>query len=277
MNEYKLSKAEFKEEKKKQRLALFKVANEQLDKITNDSSSLLQYLKLMALIGYNPTNTLLIFSVNPNATLVKDYSRWRELGAFPKKSTKGIPILEPSKEYTKRDGTSGVNYNIKHVFDITQTTYEIETPSLPSTERLIKAITYKDDIQIEYLDNTSHLSKSIIYEKNTNIIYIQKGLSNDDILRGLLREFVLMNASHLNNNRFEVCCVLYMLSIKYGIESNNTKFSLECTDYFNSKDSKTKNDIFKNIKLVFDTISKRINNGLYTENYYQEMENSNYE
>ena len=276
MNEYKLSKAEFREEKKKQRLALFKIANEQLDLVTDNPSSLLDYLKLMALIGYNPTNSLLVFSVNPKATLVKDYSRWRELGAFPKKATKGIPILEPSKEYTKRDGTSGVNYNVKHVFDITQTTYDIESPSLPSIESLIKAITYKDDIQIEYLDNTSHLNKSICFNKSSNTISIQKGLPNDDIIRGLLREFVLMNAAFLNNEHFEMSCVLYMLSIKYGIESVNTKFSLECSDYFRYKDSKNKKEILKNIKFVFDSICKRINNGLYTENYYQEMENNDY-
>ena len=39
-----------------------------------------------------------------------------------KKNQKGIVILEPGDEYTREDGSIGVSYNPKKVFDITQTT-----------------------------------------------------------------------------------------------------------------------------------------------------------
>ena len=275
MSEHRLSKEEFKNEMKQKRLALFKKANEQLDIVTSDSSSLLKYLKLQALIGYNATNTLLVMSENPDATYIKDYARWKEFGAFPKKDEKGIPILEPSKEYTRKDGTKGINYNIKHVFDVSQTNYKGELPSTPIKESLIKAITYKTDIDIEYLDNTSHLNKSIYLDKTANKMYIQKGLSSDDMIRGLLREFVLVengiNQATLTS-RFEISCVLFMLYCKYGIEPITANFALECLDYFKNKDDKEKKMIFKNIKFIFDNITKRINYGLYAESYYQEME-----
>ena len=158
MSEHRLSKEEFKKEMKQKRLALFKKANDQLDEVISDSSALLKYLKLQSLIGYNATNTLLVMSENPDATYVKDYARWKEFKAFPQKDEKGIPILEPSQEYTKKDGTKGINYNIKHVFDVSQTNYKGDLPIAPSKESLLKAILYKRNVDVEYLDTTSHLN-----------------------------------------------------------------------------------------------------------------------
>lgn len=271
-----LSSEERKQRMKERRTELYKIANEQLDKVTSDSSSLLSYLRLQAFIGYDVTNTLLVMSVNPTAVCVKDYSRWKDYGYYPTLNQKGIPVIAPSKEYTKRDGTTGVNYNIKHVFDVTQTTCKEKYPKFPDKEILPFAIQYNSDIRIEYMDNTSHLNKSVCYDKITNMIYVQKGLPVDDVIRGLLREYVLIDNGHstslLKGERFEISCVLYMLCIKYGIDPLNTKFSLECFDYFKTKDIKSKKSILKNIKHAFDNISKRIDKGIYAQTPQHEME-----
>jgi len=275
MYENNLSSEERKQRMKEKRMALYQVANEQLELVTSDASTLLSYLRLQAYIGYDVTNTLLVMNVNPNAVLVKDYSRWKESGYYPKEKQKGIPIIAPSKEYIKRDGSTGVNYNIKYVFDVTQTTCKESYPVFPDKEILLFGISYKSDIKTEYVDNTAHLNKSICYDKLSNMIYIQKGLPIDDVIRGLFREYILIDNAHadslLKGERFSISCVLYMLCCKYGIDPVNTKFSLECADFFNSKDIKIKKAILKNINSVFDHISKRIDQGIFAQTSQQEM------
>ena len=273
MNDSWLSKEEFANKKKEERSALYNKANEQLQVATSDASSFLHYLKLQATIGYDVTNTLLVMCTNPNATWLKDYARWKELNAVPLKAQKGIKIIRPTP---KKDG-NGVNYITVTVFDVSQTNYQNDVPTPPSKDELLAALPYKTGIRIEYLDNTSHLSKSVFYDKNENIIYIQKGLPVEDSIRGLMREYVLMENSSptslLKGERFEICCVLYMLSCKYGIDPINTKFALECADYFKNKDIKVKKQILKNIKSVYDGFYKRINEGLYS--LKNEMEGMN--
>ena len=44
---------------------------------------------------YSAKNTLLIFSQNPEATYVKGYRAWNDLGRFVKKGAKGIAVLAP--------------------------------------------------------------------------------------------------------------------------------------------------------------------------------------
>ena len=105
MSEQRLSKEEFKEKMKSRRMEIFKTANGQLEKIMNNPSLYLQYLKMQSTFGYTISNTILIMHSNPNATFLKDYSRWKELNAFPKKNEKGIAILEPSHEYIKPNGS----------------------------------------------------------------------------------------------------------------------------------------------------------------------------
>ena len=45
--------------------------------------------------NYSFGNAMLIFSQNPNATYVKGYKAWNQLGRYVKKGSKGLAILAP--------------------------------------------------------------------------------------------------------------------------------------------------------------------------------------
>ena len=65
---------------------------------------------------------LLILAQKPDATQLKDFDGWKDAGASIKRQQKGISILEPGEEYEREDGSIGTSYNVKRVFDISQTT-----------------------------------------------------------------------------------------------------------------------------------------------------------
>ena len=69
---------------------------------------------------YSAANTLLIFKQIPNATQLKSFEDWNKDGVKVRQKQKSIAILEPV-EYTKSDGTLGLGYNVKRVFDRSQT------------------------------------------------------------------------------------------------------------------------------------------------------------
>ena len=56
----------------------------------------------------------------PQATQLKDFDDWGKDNVKITKGAKSISILEPV-EYTRADGSPGISYNVKKVFDVTQT------------------------------------------------------------------------------------------------------------------------------------------------------------
>ena len=113
-----MSKEEFAQHMKEKKNELFNRANEETMKVVGDPHSFIDFLNLQAIIDYTVTNTLLVYSQNPKATLLKDFSHWSDANAYLQKGSKGIEILEPGNEYQRRDGSIGINYNPKTVFDV---------------------------------------------------------------------------------------------------------------------------------------------------------------
>ena len=47
----------------------------------------------------------------PEATQLKEYSKWKANRVYVNEDAQKIIILEPSKEYTREDGTKGIYYH----------------------------------------------------------------------------------------------------------------------------------------------------------------------
>ncbi|MEI3401829.1 MAG: hypothetical protein V8R51_05745 [Clostridia bacterium] len=56
----------------------------------------------------------------PEATVLRDFDSWSNLGGYPKRNRKDVRILEPGDSYMREDGSVGTNYNVKYVIDISQ-------------------------------------------------------------------------------------------------------------------------------------------------------------
>ena len=61
---------------------------------------------------YSAVNALLIFKQLPEASQLKNFDDWSKDNIKITKGAKSISILEPV-EYAKRDGTTGISYNVK--------------------------------------------------------------------------------------------------------------------------------------------------------------------
>ena len=116
-----LSPEEWKAKKQAEKDAVYQLIDETATAIVQDGEKFRGFLDTQARLDrYSAANALLIYSQYPKATQLKDFGDWAEEKVSINKGAKSISILEPV-EYTKADGTPGVSYNIKKVFDVSQT------------------------------------------------------------------------------------------------------------------------------------------------------------
>ncbi|MCI6851134.1 MAG: hypothetical protein MR883_06395 [Clostridiales bacterium] len=137
------NKEEWAAQKKQERESAFAMIDETAQRMANDGGLFQSYLDVQARFDrYSVGNAVLITAQKADATQLSDFKGWKNNGVFIKKGESGIVLLEPGEEYTKEDGTVGVSYNSKKVFDISQTTAKAkDRPAMKQDERLLlKAI-----------------------------------------------------------------------------------------------------------------------------------------
>lgn len=242
---YPLSKQEFAQKMKEKRKKLFEIADRQLEITCTKPEKYLEFLHLLAIHGYDITNTLLIQAQHPNAVLLKDVARFRTDDLHIKKGEKGIAIFQPGTTYQRRDGSIGINYNVKHVFDITQTSADsIPSPKEYDKSQLAYAFSHKEKDSNRSTDLENHLI---------------------DLLK---------NACHKEGRNLKeplIQSVIYAVCQKYRLNYKDY-FSRDCIHILQPMDKVNRKRTLKSVKLLFDTINTRIEHGLYV--YDQEV-NSN--
>lgn len=122
-----LSPEEWISMKKEEKAEFFRAADEAASKVFASGAELRNYLNMQGRLRYSAANTLVIYARCPGAAQVKGYDEWRRAGQSVLRGEKGIPMLEPS-EYTGEDGNPRVGYNVKKVFDVSQTTADGRRP-----------------------------------------------------------------------------------------------------------------------------------------------------
>ena len=111
--------------KKAERDEVYALADATAEEVCADGGKFREYLDVQANFRhYSATNALLILAAKPDARRLGDKDFWRDQGVYIKRQEFGHPIkiVESNGEYTRDDGSIGVSYNIKHVYDISQTT-----------------------------------------------------------------------------------------------------------------------------------------------------------
>lgn len=244
--QYPLSKKEFAEKMKEKRKKLFDITDRQLQITCSLPDKYLEFLRLLAIHGYDITNTLLIQNQHPDSVLLKDVARFREDGLYIKKGEKGIAIFQPGTSYQRRDGSIGINYNVKHIFDITQT----------SADEIPPAVEY-DRSQLAYA--FSHKEKDADNHTET-------GLTPDQQLLKLLDR-----SCHKEGRNLKEPFILsaeYAICQKYHLKCD-TSFANDCVVSLSQMDKIGRKKTLKSVKRLFDTINTRIEHGLYV--YDQEV------
>ena len=205
---------------------------------------------------YSVGNALLITSQMPNATRLADYKTWKDAGVHVKKGETGIVVLEPGKEYTRADGSTGVSYNSKRVFDISQTDSEKDPGSVEKYDMrfLIKMLINDAPCRL-LIDGQDKVpeDKRAFYDSETKTIFARSDEDPDLIFKDIARELAL---AHLDREKQDVLdrdliadCTAYMLCKRFNL-------SLEWFDYdplpenFRTADDK---DVRKQLGIMRDT------------------------
>lgn len=197
---------------------------EQATAALGTAGMLQQYLDVQSRFDrYSVSNALLIAHQKPDATRIADAKTWQKSGAYIKKGEKALSILEPGREYTRQDGTKGVNYDAKKVFDIAQTTAEPpeRRERQQDDRKLVRALMKTSPVQVE-ISNDLPQNENAVYSSQQKTIFVRQGLPGPDIFRALSREIAHARldkgGTTRDGNAFAADCISYLLCKRNGVE-----------------------------------------------------------
>ena len=245
---FKMSKEDYAAIKKEEREALYALSDKTVKDVCCKGDRFRQYLDMQAISSRSAVNTLLILAQMPQATRLYDYDRWKAQGAYVKSNSISVKILEP-QEYTKDDGTVGVGYDVKRIYDVSQVDTRRMKPAAPPPKhderQLLKALVHKAPVSIVSVETMpDHLLEGIgaFFDSRENVIMVQKGMMFTDIFQSVAQELASENLYSSPNEQadrhFSAYCASYLLCIKYGIDTQGFDFS-EAPEVFSDMDSQT--------------------------------------
>ena len=175
------------ERKQSERQEAFDRADAAALRANSDPAALETYMRVAAqLPHHSATNILLIADRMPNATRVGTAEHWRRQGASVRRGQKAIPIIEPVKEYVRDDGSIGVLYDVRKVFDVSQTTARPCLPRRVDPHAALAALVARSPTRIEPVDDLG--VDPAEYDHASGAIRVQRGLDEPQLLSALIVE-----------------------------------------------------------------------------------------
>ena len=220
------------EKKQAERKSVYELADKTAQEITADGGKFRSNLDVQARFGrYSVTNALLIFAQMPLATQLRSFDSWKALGVSIKKQQKSISILEPGKEYARADGGVGVSYDVKKVFDVSQTMSRARVqPPVQMDERLfLRALIHNAPVPIQITDTLPD-NMGALFDPAQQVIFVRRGMDAPSIFRSVSLELAHaeLAASRESYDRasaaFPAFCISYLLCRKNGVDVSNYRF-----------------------------------------------------
>ena len=229
-NQPKLSKEEYAEKKKAEKERVYQMVDDTAMQIVNDPEKFRAFLDTQSRMDrYSAANALLIFNQLPEATQLKDFDDWGKDNVKIVKGAKSISILEPV-EYARQDGTTGISYNVKKMFDVSQTNGR-QTPAV-SVNRDPKALntTMLDACPVEVVA-TNELpfpNMAAFYNNEKQTLYVKRNVGDSVAVAQCVAQELGHAQLSINSDTysrrdmgFQAVCIGYMLCKKYGVDTQN--------------------------------------------------------
>ena len=222
-------KAEWAAQKQAQRQEAYELIDNTCSEMMADGESFRQYLDVQGRFDrYSVVNAVLVSAQMPDATQLKDYNAWKQSRVYVNKDAQKIVILEPSKEYTRDDGTKAVGYNAKVVYDISETSAkDRQQAQEPKTMReLVSAMI--DASPVPFVP-VADLEIPAYYDSKQQTIFIKTGLSEEQLFVSMAKEvsaavFDFKHNESRDASDFKSFCVAYMVSERYGVDTRGFSF-----------------------------------------------------
>ena len=266
-----LSPEEWKAKKQAEKDAVYQMIDDTATEIVQDGEKFRDFLDTQARLDrYSPANALLIYSQCPKATQLKDFDDWSNEKVTINKGAKSISILEPV-EYTKADGTPGVSYNVKKVFDVSQTKGR-QTPA-PTANRdpqaLVAIMIDTSPVIVEVAPELPHPQMGAFYDNEKQTRFVKKDIGDSVALcqcvaqeLGHAQLSIDSDSYSRKDMGFQAMCVGYMLCKKFGVDTKN--FAVErVPEEWKGKKPKEVRAELSGIRTAMNEIHSRVSEKLY--------------
>lgn len=247
----------------------------------NTNEDWLKFLRFQSLFyNYSYGNTILIYSQNPEASYVKGYKAWNQLGRYVKKGSKGLAILapcfrkiekfiEPENKAIYQDAEAQKEtrrvisgFRVAYVYDIADTDGSDEYIPV-----LVKGLAGNSEAEKEIYDrllafiSTEHKVIEVVgtaskgsYNLDTRVICVRDDLEYLQKIKTLLHEyahaidFKLHPEPDISRNRRELIAesVAYVVALRLGLDTSSYSMSY-IQSWLKDKDE---------LKIIADTVQK---------------------
>ena len=180
----------YKERKQAERDEAYRLADITAERAASSGEVYAKYLNVQARYNrYSVNNALLIAAQMPDATKLATFEEWQENKVQIRAGAKAITLLEPGRAYQREDGSVGAAFNVKKVFDISQTFAAPQKAEIHRDQRLMmKALINNPPCKLEISDTHVPANAAAVYKPEAKTVYVRHGLNFDDMFRALARE-----------------------------------------------------------------------------------------
>ena len=223
-------KEQWAAQKQAQRKEAYELIGKTCSEMMSSGDSFRQYLDVQGRFDrYSVNNAILVSAQMPEATQLKEKAAWKQSRVYVNKDAKKVVILEPSKEYTRDDGSKAVGYNAKEVYDISETSAKDrqEAQEKKSMRELVSALI--DASPVPFVP-VADLEMPAYYDSEQQSIFIRTGLNEEQLFVSMAKEvsaavFDFKHNESREASEFKSYCVAYMVSSRYGVDTRGFNFS----------------------------------------------------
>ena len=263
-NDFENNKREFDKEKyiefkRQEKQEVYDLLDKISTNVVENNKAFLNYLNSQSKFeGYSVGNALLVSAQAPYAIKVKDIDAWNEQGLYLKKSPNKIKILEPGDQYMREDGSTGINYNVKYVYDISEVKTKQKIRIMRYDDKLLlKAFLNSSYAKVEIVNEIPNTNKKALYDKEQEVLYIARGAEAPnifyDVTTALATQEIEINSEL---DKFKVECVSYMLCKKYNIDVS--KFDIIVPDELKGLEAKEIRNELEPMRDAMENVNARM-------------------
>lgn len=266
-----LSPEEYVAKKKAEKDAVYQMIDDAATEIVNAPEKFRGYLDTQARMDrYSAANALLIYKQQPQATQLKEFRDWQEDGVKVSKGAKSLSILEPV-EYAKKDGSAGIAYNVKKVFDVSQTNGR--RPAAPTLDRdprkLVAVMLDTAPIDVATVEELPSPNMGAFYRNEDQTLYVKRDIGDSVALcqcvaqeLGHAQLAMSCEAYSRREMGFSAVCVGYMLCRKFGVDTRS--FAIEdIPDGLKNKEPKGIRAELSKTRSAMNEIGSRVSEEIY--------------
>ena len=270
-NQPRLTKEEYAERKKAEKERVYQMVDDTAMDIVSDPEKFRAFLDTQSRMDrYSAANALLIYNQLPEATQLKDFDDWGKDNVKIVKGAKSISILEPV-EYARQDGTTGISYNVKKMFDVSQTNGR-RLPAVSANrdpKALITTMLDASPVAVEATNELPYPNMAAFYNNEQQTLYVKRNVGDSVAVAQCVAQELGHAQLSINSDTysrrdmgFQAVCIGYMLCKKYGVETQNFAINRIPEELKNKEPKEIRAELSKT-RNAMSEINSRISEELY--------------